>query len=255
MSEATKLHELTANLVISESSIAEFISLFAYAGFNPEMVHDHFSKIKTQKNISNPDFQNDIQAIIALGATKGNITVRNSSKISEAGRTVLDRLFTTYQMKKGSIGTDRRAVTLPRVLSAFPELTSKVVLRCPDKNFGYRTNALSRFVKNPVFAAMVPSSLEISVKSFFLAIYNVYSAEQTLTISKVSDFQEALNKQVQYTDIAHNSSVPTEKDRISYFLKARTMLAQDVVAGSGIEGVQAITAEAFNAAMDGLQVL
>jgi len=234
MSEVTQIHNLTMSLDVAAEDVTQFVALFAYAGFNPEMVHEHFSKILKAKSISDSQFVSDIKTIIVLGAMKGNYTIKNSAKISEEGKKVADQLYATYQMKKGAVGAEKRSITLPRVLSAFPELTTKIVLKCPDRNYGTKTPILSKFIKNPVFAAMVPESLDSAVKAFFLELYNVYSAEQTVTIGKTKDFKEAKEDQLQYTDIAHKSSYPTEAARIAMFKAALPLLKRDVANGVDI---------------------
>lgn len=234
MSEASRLHLATSSLKIVEDDISSFIALFAYAGFNPEMVHDHFSRIRKEKDISMDDFLLDLKTIVVLGAMKGNYTTKNSGKISKEGKTKADDLYAKYQMKKGEVGADRRSITLPRVLSAFPEVTARIVLRCPDKNFGTRTTGLSKLIKSPVFAAIVPNSMDTKVKTYLLNLYNIYSAEQTLAISKVTTFDEALEKQRQYTEIAHNSVVPSETMRIAIFKSSIALLKGDAEVGNRI---------------------
>jgi len=254
MSEASRLHLASANLRITDDDLSSFVALFAYAGFNPEMVHDHFFKICKQKDISQDTFLADLRAIIVLGAMKGNYSIKNSVKISDDGKTKADSLYGTYQMKKGSVGLDKKAVTLPRVLSAFPEITAKVVLRCPDKNFGTKTNGLSKLIKSPVFAAIIPATLDKKVKGYFLDLYNIYSAEQTQAISKISSFAEALLKQEEYTNIAHKSVVPAETTRVNFFLSAEEMLTRDVTFGNTIPEMNTkITTEELATALTSLR--
>jgi len=234
MSEASKLHLATTELSFG-CDLDEFVAIFAYAGFNPEMVHEHFSKIATEKKIELQELLKDIRVIITLGAMKGNYTIKNSAKISDKGKSTADGLYAKYQLKKGSVGNDRKSITLPRILSAFPELTAKIVLRCPDKNFGTRTGGLSKIIKSPVFAAILPQTLPANIKAFFLELYNIYCAEQTLTISSETDFKLAFEKQMQFTDIAHHSSVPAESSRIELFKKSTDVLKQDVTFGLTID--------------------
>lgn len=200
------------------SGLEEFMTLFAYEGFNPEMVHEHMAKVKQEKGISDHEFVNDIRGLITLGALKGNYTAKNKAKISEAGRERADALFKKYGMKEGSLAGERKAIILPRVLSAFPELTTKVILKVPHRNFGERTSALPKIMKNPVFPALVPHGLKAEVKCHLLWLYCVYSADQSTAISRVAqDFDVAYDSQMQYIEIAHQSSVPPESVRVSMF--------------------------------------
>lgn len=213
----------TASLVYNMVSAADtagvedFSTLFAYEGFNPEMIHEHFAKLIDSKGISHPEFLNDMRALITLGAMKGNYTLRNAGKISDAGRAKADSLYKKYEMKQGPLGGDKKAIILPRVLSAFPELTTKVILKVPARDFGTYTVRLPKIMKNPVFPALVPKTLDTHTAQTFLWLYTVYSAEQSLVISQVSDFNVAFSAQSQFVTIAFNSSVPTETARIAMF--------------------------------------
>lgn len=198
----------------STDGMDEFLTMFAYEGFNPEMVHRHFASIMESQGISQGEFVNDMRALITLGALKGNYTMRNSGKISEAGKAKADLLYSKYRMKIGSLGGDKKAIILPRVLSAFPELTTKVILRSPDRNFGTITNGLPKLFKNPVFPALVPHGLSNKVVDTLLWIYTVYSAEQSMAISTVKDFGDAFTAQKQFVTIAYNSTHPVEPTRV-----------------------------------------
>lgn len=234
MTTATVIYDLVCKITPSTEDVNAFAALFAYAGFNPEMVHAHFAKIKEAKTIDDATFTKDLLTLITLGCVKGNYSEKNSKKVSDEGKKTADALYSKYQMKKGSVGTDVKAITLPRVLSAFPELTTKVVTRCPDKNYPGITSPLPRFIKNPVFAAMVPSSLDPKVKHALLVIYSCYTAEQTMAITAkttapVKDFSDAYAKQTTYTEVAHNSSVPPEAIRVHKFKKALGAITEEVV--------------------------
>jgi hypothetical protein len=197
------------------SGVEEFTLLFAYEGFNPEMVHEHFSRIMNDKGISATEFVNDMRGLITLGAMKGNYTIRNAGKISESGRNKADALYKKYELKQGSLAGDKKAIILPRVLSAFPELTTKVIMKVPPRDFGTKTTKLPKFMKNPVFPALIPKSLESKTRQTLLWLYSVYSSEQSLIISTEKDFATAYGVQSQFVTIAFNSSVPPEATRIA----------------------------------------
>lgn len=215
MSTANSVYNMVASA--DTSGIEQFTTLFAYEGFNPEMVHEHFSKIISDKNISSEEFINDMRALITLGAMKGNYTLRNAGKISESGRAKADALYKKYQLKQGSLGNDKKAIILPRVLSAFPELTTKVIMKVPDRDFGSLTNKLPRFMKNPVFPALIPKKLDGDAVSTLLWLYSVYSAEQSLVISEIKDLDKAFSTQKGFAVIAFNSNVPPEATRVRMF--------------------------------------
>jgi hypothetical protein len=209
------------------SGIEEFSTLFAYEGFNPEMIHAHFAKIKETKGISDMEFIGDMRAMITLGAMKGNYTLKNAGKISEAGRAKADSLFKKYEMKQGALAGDKKAIILPRVLSAFPELTTKVILKLPPRDFGVRTGFLPKIFKNPVFPSLVPKTLSGPVAQCLLWIYTMYSADQSIVISQEKDTTVAFSVQKQFVTIAFNSTVPTESTRISMIVP----LIEDMILG------------------------
>jgi len=226
MSTALSVYDLIAT--VDTTGVEEFSTLFAYEGFNPEMVHAHFAKIINDKGIGESEFVGDMRALITLGAMKGNYTMKNAGKISEAGRAKADSLYKKYQLKQGSLGGDKKAIILPRVLSAFPELTTKVIMKVPPRDFGSKTTKLPKFIKNPVFPSLVPKSLNRDSARVLLWLYTVYSAEQSLVISGEKDFAAAFTSQKQFVDIAFNSSIPSEETRIRMFRTQVDALVQAV---------------------------
>jgi hypothetical protein len=234
MATAETVYNLISSL--DTSGIEAFTTLFAYAGFNPEMVHDHFASIVSAKGISDSEFSSDMRALIALGALKGNYTAKNAKKISEEGKTKANSLYRKYDMKQGSLGDNKKAIILPRVLSAFPELTSRVILKVNDRNFGDNTNFLPRIIKNPVFPSLIPKTLEVNVRETLLYLYNVYSANQSLVINPNSgSFDNAFKTQKTYVYIAFNSSVPPEKTRIALFKSQLDEIVQAISSGKDLK--------------------
>lgn len=215
MTTATSVYSLVS--AANTTGIEEFTTLFAYEGFNPEMVHAHFARIMAAKGISDTEFVGDMRALITLGAMKGNYTLKNAGKISESGRAKADGLYKKYELKQGSLGDNKKAIILPRVLSAFPELTTKVILKVPPRDFGSHTASLPKFMKNPVFPSLVPKTLDNKVARTLLWLYTVYSAEQSLVISQQKNLNDAYSAQKEYVTIAFNSSVPPEATRIDMF--------------------------------------
>jgi len=226
MTTANSVYTMIASADVT--GIEQFTTLFAYEGFNPEMVHEHFSRIIADKDISSEEFVNDMRGLITLGAMKGNYTMKNAGKISQAGKDKADALYKKYQLKQGSLGNDKKAIILPRVLSAFPELTTRVIVRVADRDFGPLTNKLPKFIKNPVFPALIPKKLDSGAVSTLLWLYSVYSAEQSLVISEEKDLDKAFTAQKGYAVIAFNSSVPPEPTRVKMFKAAIDEIVQAV---------------------------
>lgn len=226
MSSAASVYNMLSSA--DTSGIEEFTTLFAYEGFNPEMVHAHFAKIMNDKGISDNEFLGDMRALITLGALKGNYTMRNAGKISDSGRAKADSLYKKYQLKQGSLAGDKKAIILPRVLSAFPELTTKVILKVAPRDFGTKTSGLPKFIKNPVFPSLVPKNLPGPVVNTLLWLYTAYSAEQSIVISTEKDFGNAYSAQAKFVTIAFNSVVPVEATRVSMFKAQIDEIAQAV---------------------------
>lgn len=214
--------------------LSDYFSLFAYEGFNPDMVHKHFASVLADSKISNAEFIDDMRALITLGAMKGNYTMRNAGKISEKGRVKADELYKKYSLKQGSLGTDKKAITLPRVLSAFPELTTKVILKAPPRNFGPHTTFLPNIMKNPVFPSLIPYAIGDLAAATLLYLYNVYSAEQATVISQTKDIGNAFTAQKQFITIAYNSSVPPQPIRVATMKLAIDDLVKAVADGQNL---------------------
>jgi len=233
MASASSVYDMISGA--STEGVDSFFVMFAYEGFNPEMVHAHFAGILASKGISNNEFIEDMRALITLGAMKGNYTLRNAGKISDVGRAKADSLYKKYILKQGGLGGDKKAIILPRVLSAFPEMTTKVIMKAPSRDFGTQTSFLPKIMKNPVFPSLVPKSLPGDCAQTLLYLYTVYSADQSLAISQVKDFQEAFDVQKQFVTIAFNSSVPVEATRIKMLKAQMEEVIQAISSGKGIK--------------------
>nr|QYF49531.1 MAG: nucleocapsid [Hubei sediment phenui-like virus 1] len=224
--------------MVSTASIDEvgtFVSLFAYEGFNPELVHQHMMMIKNDMGISDNEFVKDMLALVTLGALKGNYTARNAAKISDEGRKKADDLYKRYKMKTGGLGGDKKAIILPRVMAAFPELTTRVIVKSPPRDFGTQTGFLPTIMKNPVFPTLVPQGMETGAAQTLLYLYTVYSADQSVAISQIKDFDACFSTQRSYVTISFNSTVPPEATRISMIKKAKEVLVEAVSKGKSLK--------------------
>jgi hypothetical protein len=254
MATASTVYDLISSL--DTVGVEEFSTLFAYEGFNPEMVHAHFANVMTSKGIDNSEFSNDIRALITLGAMKGNYTERNSKKISDSGKSKADALYKKYDMKQGSLAGNKKAIILPRVLSAFPELTTRVIEKIPARDFGPKSANYPKIMKNPVFPALIPKTMEAGAKNTLLWLYTIYSAEQSLVISDSKDFNAAYENQAKFINIAHSSSVPPEATRIAIFKGKLDDIVQAVSANKsktdGTPPSDKVDAQAMRAAINTL---
>jgi hypothetical protein len=216
MSDLTSIIALVEGLEISD--VEQFAAMFMYQGFSPELVFNHLHEIKKTKNISNSEFQNDIKVLILMGAIMGNYNDNNSNKISPEGKDKGDSLMLKYDLRKGGIGGNKKAVNIPRILSAFPIITSKMTLKCSPREYNgiYSSNSLSNFFKTPVSPSLIPRKLPQEVKTFMLHMCNAYLAEQTMAIRNMSTGLEAYKLQWRFTEISHKSPVPSDEERQQY---------------------------------------
>jgi len=206
---------------IGIGGLGEFIALFMYQGFSPELVFKHLTEVKTKKNISDSEFTHDMKTIIVMGVIMGNFNDHNSERIAEEGKTKGNALMAKYDLKKGSLGTQKKAVNVPRIIAAFPSTSHRVFMSCSAKNYNgpFSANSLQQELKSPVFPAIIPQGLDKALKKMLMAAHTCYSAEQTMALSKTGDAKAAYTQQIAYTDIAHNSTVPSEAERVTLFGK------------------------------------
>lgn len=241
MSDLIAFKNLIKTLV--PSALDDLITIFSYQGFSPEMVMKHFLEIKTSKDITDNDFKKDLTALICLGVISGNYTSKNKEKRAEEGTKQADELFTRYNLHMGSLGTNKRAVTLPRVLLTFPTLTSDIALMCPEKNFSgpFGTSSLPHIMKTAVFPSLIPSNVDKPLKDYLLMLYCCYTCDQTRAINnsmKNAPDSEIYKKQYDYVEISHKSIEPSEGTRVDYYKK----IVQPALK-SGKEGMKAVASK------------
>jgi len=215
-------HNAIANLVndMEIGDVSEFISMFMYQGFNPEMVHAHFAHIKHKKAISNEHFIADLRSLVIVGVMMGNYNDHNAGKISESGKSSADSLYVKYELHKGAVGVNKKAVTLPRILAAFPVVTIRITLKCSPRNYNgvFGANALPHAMKTQVFPSVIPHTLNREITTVLLLASACYTTEQTITISNLkTNPVEVIKDQMKYTEVSFNSSVPSERERQAIF--------------------------------------
>jgi hypothetical protein len=220
MSDISAIKTLIGQFVPGD--ISSLISIFTYQGFNPEMVMKHFVSIKTKKSISDTQFQNDLLALLCLACISGNYTNKNKDKRDEKGTAKANELFQLYELKMGSVGNDKRSVTLPRVALTFPILTCRVGVLCPEKNFSgpFSSSSLPHVMKNSVFPSLLPTDLGTKTKSALLLAYCCYTCDQSKAINpdlKSASSNDLFHKQYSYVEISHGSPEPDNTSRKAFF--------------------------------------
>jgi len=240
------------------TGVEDFLIQFAYEGFNPEMVWQHMKDVMATKGINDQEFLQDMVALITLGVLKGNYTARNAAKISDSGRKKADALYKKYNLKIGSLAGDKKAIILPRVMSAFPEMTTKIVLKSPPRDFGDETAFLPLVMKSPVFPTLIPKELPQPVIDVFLWLYALYSGYQTMVISQIKNLEDAISVQKPFIVISFNSKVPPRDNRVKMFKAQIEDLTQAVSDAKGLTTgnppANRVDAKAVRAAINALQV-
>lgn len=218
MSDASVVKQIVGGLSMQEDAVQDLLALFAYEGFNPEMVMAHFAKMMKDKNINKRDFATDIRKILILGAMKGNYNSHNKTKISDEGRAVADELYAKYELSEGGASKNRKAINLPRIMAAFPLIATQAIMIAPGKSYSnaFSCSSLSRVWRNPLLPALIPRYMNDKVRNFLLFIATCYTAEQTMTLRQMADATKAYEEQKRYTDISHASSEPSEDERKTY---------------------------------------
>jgi hypothetical protein len=188
------------------------------------MVLNHLADMKNTNNISDEIFSNDMMSLVTLGCVSGNYTETNREKRDAKGTAKADELFVRYRLQIGSVGKNKRAVTLPRVLLALPILTYNVMAFCPDRNFPgpFDSPSLPKCMKNPVFPSLIPLKLNSAVKTSLLIAYCCYTCDQTKFINKDKSSENAevlFPDQMFYVNIGHKSTEPTAAERATVWGK------------------------------------
>jgi hypothetical protein len=203
---------------LDTADISNIASLFAYQGFSAELVLSHLHDVKMKKSIPDHTFKSDMKTLLVATIVMGNVNNNNIKKITENGKTSIEELMTKYEIKKGSLADQKKAVTLPRLAATFPIQISKFQMLTHEKNYNNELDSsiLPKCFKVSIFPSLVPRSLRLELQHSLLVISNAHSTEQSLAIGKVKDISTVYKKQWEFTQIGFNSPTPKDKDRSDY---------------------------------------
>lgn len=224
MSEINIILELVAEIDVAGVEVD--IRAFRYQGFDPETVLRHFIDVRSKRSISQENFKLDLRSLIAAGIVMGNVTDRNIEKISKEGKDKLNKLYVKYGLKKGGVGRQRDAITLPRIMSTFPILASKCLAYTTPRSYGNELGCsnLPDCMKLSVFPSLIPLNFNINIKKILLTLSAAYTTEQSIAISDNDnengdqpDVGSIFMKQYDFATISHKSSYPSNEDRVDYF--------------------------------------
>jgi len=206
-----------------EALKAETFDQFQYQGFNPIKIIESLAKVKSQQNVSDTQFKDDVCSMVAIGMIKGSVNSHNLTKMSEEGKKQLTDLNTKYQIQMGGgRGLPASQITYPRVMAAFPQIAVRMVAVVGPKEFSggpMLSGRLPDCMKIQVFPPVVPRELNADVKKMLLCASLCYSIDQTVQINAMSEFDEKViaSTQGNFIQVGHMSPVPDDDTRKNVF--------------------------------------
>jgi len=212
---------LDMNSDSSVKIIEEAINLFAYDGFDPEVVYKHFIIMKAELKCKMVELKNDLLLLLTVGHMKGNINGSNIRGLNSGARFAFKKLVERWALAL-KVDDKKYDITLPRIILAFPREVTYIAKR-HTKNYAgpFHSSQLPWYIKTSVFPSLVPAG--ISTHLYFLVAATLYSCDQTLALRKdkttamtAEDRSALFNKQFGYTMIAFNSTVVSEEKRIAF---------------------------------------
>jgi hypothetical protein len=218
-----------------ESLKAQDFEQFQYQGFDPYKIVESLKKVQDNKNIADSDFRKDIFTMVAVGMIKGSVNEHNINKMSDTGKTDLKDLISRYGIKMGGgRGQSSGIITFPRVMATFPDIAIRLVKIIGPKEFRggpLISTRLPDFMNVQVFPAIIPKSIDPDIKRMLLTASLCYSIDQTVQISQLQnyDIKELASSQSNFTNIGHNSPVPTESVRMTVFSQLSVGKAYDQI--------------------------
>ncbi|KAI1005381.1 hypothetical protein K3495_g2831 [Podosphaera aphanis] len=219
--DMNEILRLIDEMKIDISEIQELVELFSYQRFSPEMVLERFEKIKAEKGIEESVFQEDLRSLIRMGI-EWDRRVRKSVTKRKA-----TALINKYQIKR-SVQHDRKAITLHRILAAFPIQTVKLLKDVPVANYNnvFGCIELPYFMKISVFPSLIPkANLKETIRETLLLVVSCYTAEQYMAQSGLKNYRVAVLRAQHYAKVSYDSTLPEEEKRRETFLSFEFPLA------------------------------
>lgn len=220
MSDSETIYRLVAEIGVGD--VESIASAFLYQGFSPELVLKHLAKIKESKGISSSQFSIDIKTLVTIGVVMGNYNEHNSARISDDGKIQGDALIAKYELKKGSIGNEKKAVTIPRIVATFPIFAVKIMQVIGTKTYNnyFGCSSLPPFMRTGVFPSLIPSTVDTAVRNILMLVCACFTTEQSMVISK-QNAKTAMETQKKFAIVSYQSSVPKDDERQRFFSTLR----------------------------------
>jgi len=201
--------------------IEETIDLFAFDGFDPEVVYKHFIIVKTELKCKMVELKADLVTLLTIGHLKGNINQNNIKGLSKEAKHVFKNLVSRWALAL-KVEDKKLDVTIPRIVLAFPREVTMIAKKHKKEYAGpFHSSQLPWYMKTSVFPSLVPAG--INSHMHFLVAGTLYACDQSMALRKdklvvmTSDQRmDLFSRQLAFTMTAFNSSVVPEEQRIAF---------------------------------------
>jgi hypothetical protein len=195
---------------------------FQYQGFDPLRVVKMLMDTKKSESISDSEFRDDVVKMVAIGMIKGSVTNRNIVKMSDEGQKGVRALIKKYKLQMGGAkGKSASVLTFPRIMATFPDLAVRMVsvIGCKSFTGPMLSNKLPEAMQVQVFPALVPRSMDSTVKKALLTASLCYSIDQSIQISQIKEpeLKTLAGSQSNFTMVGHQSPIPSQAVRLAVF--------------------------------------
>lgn len=220
--DASKLFQVLSSKDLSIFSADEF-DKFRFQGFDPNKIAETLLKIKKEKNVPQDVFERDVVVMVGVAVLKGSVTENNLRRISDEGRQSIMDLQKKYNIVHGGgQGQAATVITYPRVAATFPDVAIRMISLVGARDYPgqpMQSVGLPTFMKQQVFASVIPRQMSGSVQAFLLKAVLCYSVDQTIAIGRIDspDIVKLLATQGPFVKLAHQSPVAKEDARIALF--------------------------------------
>ncbi|AKF42394.1 N protein [Capira virus] len=223
---------------IDESTIAAWVSDFAYQGFDAKQV------IILIKKRGGENWKEDVKKMIVLSLTRGNKPSKMVNKMSDEGKKVVNELISKYKLKTGNPARDD--LTLSRIAAAFAGWTCQAAEYVQDylPVTGRAMDALSdkypRALMHPSFAGLIDPTLPDDAVKDIVHAHCLFMIQFSKTINpslRSSTKTEIVNSFDRPMQAAINSPFLTAENR-------RAMLTTLGVINSNLKPSAAVVAAA-----------
>jgi hypothetical protein len=219
-----------------ESLKSEDFDQFQYQGFDPIQIVRALLKVKNNEKLDDDMFRKDVYVMVAIGMIKGSVTDKNLGKMSDKGKSDVEKIMKMYGIVKGGgRGQPAGTITFPRVMATFPDIAVRMVSVLGAKDFRggpMLSSRLPGYLKVSVFPAVIPRDLDASAKRMLLTANLCYSIDQSVQISELKDYdlKQLAATQANFTMIGHQSPVPKLEVRKSVFASLPVSSDYEVIA-------------------------